>query len=224
MSDVIIPATDTDFEDEVIDRVEKHARGGWTICYGVTCFGAVPADSPVEPQPGMVARFYGGAGAGSRIRGLALNGTPIFYRTKAEDRELADIQLYGADCADLIARWDRGDIIHTIEMGGMGPGYEQCIQITMIEILRHFVATKPDAALWQDKDIWAQVRDEADKAVSPRVKYIGLSGAQWGAAMSLAAKFYTVGPRAIMADPQVKDRRIMASREIPQAPAAPAVA
>ncbi len=30
---------------------------------------------------------------------------------------------------DALAAWDRGEIVHSVEMGGIGPGYEQAIQI-----------------------------------------------------------------------------------------------
>lgn len=34
------------------------------------------------------------------------------------------------DHADLLKRWDAGDPIWSIEMGGLGPSHEQCIQIS----------------------------------------------------------------------------------------------
>ena len=79
-----IPATDTDFEDVMIDGVRKH-DSGWEIGHGAIWFGGVPADSPVEPKEGMTARFYGGAHPGCTVYGLALDGVPIFYKT-AEQR------------------------------------------------------------------------------------------------------------------------------------------
>lgn len=80
-----IPADDTNFEDVTLTKVEKYDNG-FTICVGAVCFGGVPDDTPVIPEPGMAARYYGGAGPGCEIYGLCLNGTPIFYKTK-EQRE-----------------------------------------------------------------------------------------------------------------------------------------
>lgn len=83
---IAIPADDTDFEDVVLTSVEKHKSGGYTICVGATCFGGVPANTPIIPEPGMLARYYGGARPGSEVYGLCLNGIPVFYKT-AEQRE-----------------------------------------------------------------------------------------------------------------------------------------
>ena len=42
-----------------------------------------------------------------------------------------------ADTArEQVERWDAGQSIWTLEMGGMGPGYEQAIQVLAIEITR----------------------------------------------------------------------------------------
>lgn len=79
-----IPEDDLDFEDVVIDRVEPFKNGGWAISHGAIGYGGMPADSPVEPRPGMVARFYGGAGPGCEVYGLVLDGVPIFYKTQAQ--------------------------------------------------------------------------------------------------------------------------------------------
>lgn len=89
------------------------------------------------------------------------------------------------------------------------------IQITTAEILRHLLAEQYDATKWDDAEAWKRDRDAIDAAVSPIVKGIGLSGAQWGAAMSLATSIYTKGPRGLMEDPALKDRHIQVSREMP---------
>lgn len=44
--------------------------------------------------------------------------------------------VYATDAGEQLRRWDSGDPIWTIEMGGMGPGYEQAIQVLAIEIVR----------------------------------------------------------------------------------------
>lgn len=37
---------------------------------------------------------------------------------------------------ELVSQWDSGETIWSIEMGGLGPGYEQAIQILAVEITR----------------------------------------------------------------------------------------
>ena len=49
-------------------------------------------------------------------------------------------KFYGKDAVEWLRRWDAGEGVWSIEMGGIGPGYEQCIQITAAEILRYMIA------------------------------------------------------------------------------------
>jgi hypothetical protein len=102
-------------------------------------------------------------------------------------------------------------------MGGFGPGYEQCIQITCAEVLRFLLEKKYDASTWEDKEVWEYCRWEIEEAgfKNPVIEKLGLSGAQWGAAVYLAAHFYRRGPRAIMTDPEVKHRHIQIMRFFP---------
>lgn len=118
------------------------------------------------------------------------------------------------ECKAQLAKWDAGDLVWTVEMGGMGPGYEQAIQITAFEILRHLVSAAPDHSNWDDEAEWAKARDVIDKAVGPVVNGIGLSGAQWGAAMGLATRFYMKGPKAARKEVD-DDRSIMVSKNFP---------
>jgi len=128
-------------------------------------------------------------------------------------------EFFGKDSAEWLKRWDAGDGVWSIEMGGLGPGYEQCIHITMAEILRFMLEKKYDVSRWEDKDKWATDRDEIEKfgLFNPIVKELGLSGAQWGAAMNLAAMFYRHGPVHVMNDERVKDRHIQVQRTFPVA-------
>jgi hypothetical protein len=75
---------DQDFEDTTITQVVPSEDGyeitrseGW-------CF-YVPRKYGVEPKVGDTARFYP-AGIGRSVRGLAINGQTLYYRTEAEDR------------------------------------------------------------------------------------------------------------------------------------------
>lgn len=212
----MFPADDNEFEDHVLTDVEP-ADKGWFIKHGSFGFFC-PPESPVEPKAGMTARFYG-RGLGSRVRGLFLDAHKVFYRTEAEDKEHGEIELYGADAAEWLKRWDSGKTCWTIEMGGLGPGYEQCIHITCAEILRVMLDKRYDVEKWADRDEWSKVRDEIDVIAMaiPCVKALGLSGAQWGAAMNIAAMLYRKGPREIMNDERVKDRHIQVSNNFPVA-------
>mgnify|MGYP001560873457 FL=1 len=72
----------------------------------------------------------------------------------------------------MLAAWDRGGLVASIEMGGMGPGYEQALQVCAMELLHTAIA--------------GQGFDEADLNRLDKEKVLGLSGAQAGAARWLA--------------------------------------
>lgn len=62
------------------------------------------------------------------------------------------------------------------------------------------------------------MRAATDKVLfaSPVVTALGLSGAQAGAGYSIASALYMRGPRAVMTDPDVKDRKIQVQKNFPQ--------
>ena len=210
------PINDEQFEETTIAKAEK-SGDGWSIQRADGWSFFVPATSPVEPAINMVARFYG-RGIGSTVRGLFLDGKEVFYRTEEQDSEHRNIQLYGADATDWLKRWDDGQSVWSISLGGLGPGYEQAIQITVAETLRHLLERKYDAAAWTDSEKWQLDRKEIEAAgfANPKIDALGLSGAQWGAALHMAVQLYRRGPRGIMADEQVKDRHIQVQRNFPQ--------
>jgi hypothetical protein len=214
------PSADKDFTENTIEKVEQQNDGtysitcdGWTLWCGEDC--------PVIPRDGQTARMYG-RGSGYPVRGLFIAGRKIWYRTEAEEKEHREIQLYGADAKDWLTRWDAGQGVWSIEMGGLGPGYEQCIHITCAEILRWFISNECDASKWAEAEGWKVDRERMEKALHqvPAVKELGLSGAQWGAAVNLATRFYLDGPRKVMTDEYVKDRRIQVSKNFPGSRAA----
>lgn len=209
------PTNDHQFRDTVILVVSALADG-WSIEEENGWAFFVPADSPVKPKAGMLARFYG-RGIGFPVRGLFLAGKKVFYRTAEEDQKHQANQLYGANASEWLARWDAGQNVWTIEMGGLGPGYEQAIQITVAEILRHLLATNYDAAKLTAKREWEADRRKIEDAgfANERIKALGLSAAQWGAALSLALHLYLRGPQEIMDDPATKKRRIQCNRCFP---------
>lgn len=119
-----------------------------------------------------------------------------------------------------LARWDRGDVVWSIEMGGLGPGYEQAIQVAMAEILRHLIDKNYVAAMWNDAETWKDDRKRIERwsHQSPALGALRLSGAQYGAALSLATGFYWDGPHAVLSIPKFTGRLIQVSRTFPDGP------
>src|SRR3972149_1283647 len=200
---IMYPENDEQYENRIITKVNGMGittDDGWSF--------TVQEDSPIKPKEGMMARFYG-QGIGHTVRGLFLDGVQVYYRIEIEDKEYRAKEMYGADVTEWLKRWDAGETIWSIEMGGLGPGYEQCIQITIAEILRFMLGKNYDVTM-ADKDECKIIGDEIEKMghSNPVIDKLGLSGAQWGAAMNLACQFYRKGPCVVMSDEQVKDRHI----------------
>ncbi len=127
-----------------------------------------------------------------------------------------DVCLYGENAAEWLRRWDAGESVWSVEMGGLGPGYEQCIQMQTAECLREMIAGEYDHTKWCEGGTWKEDRDAIDKAIRDRGGLIdGLSGAQWGAAISLASCIYMRWPDCIREE-EVRDRRIQVSKSFPR--------
>lgn len=120
---------------------------------------------------------------------------------------------------ELLQRWDAGQTIWSLELGGLGPGYEQAIQVAAIEFMRLAVAEKFDAA--DPKELNKRWSDLCDRALKPiDEKLGGLTGAQFGAAEWLAFKLYA-GPaefERLVKRRGEDDRLIQVSRAWPEAP------
>lgn len=82
-----ISPLDTDFEDNIVSKVEKHNER-----YEVQFDGNywLSIESPnFKPKAGMKARQYGSHGWGGRVRGLVIDGNIIWYRTvKQQENQL----------------------------------------------------------------------------------------------------------------------------------------
>ena len=209
------PENDTEFEDKKITRVEtsgaRHtitSEDDWSLYAGDDC--------PIVPEVGQTARFYG-RGIGYLVRGLFINGVKSWYRTPVEQEEYHEISTYGKDAADWLKRWDDDRSVWSIEMGGLGPAYEQCIQITVAEALRWYIKNVQNPNDLTDTEKMVSIREQRDKSLfaNPVIKQLGLSGAQHGAAMNLAGTLYVSGPRKVFTDPTVKNRLIQVSKHFP---------
>ncbi len=129
------------------------------------------------------------------------------------DEEALDF--YGADAAEWLRRWDAGRGVWSVEMGGLGPGYEQCIQVVASEIIRHMLEEGYDFSI---KEMWDHQREAIERFghESEVIKKLGgITGAQWGAAFNLALQIYRKGPAKCFTDHRIKDRTIQVRKDFP---------
>lgn len=119
---------------------------------------------------------------------------------------------------ELLRKWDNGELIRTIEMGGLGPGYEQCIQILAVEMLRDLEAT--DTRQLSPEEYKDKLEKLTDLTVARLDKTYHFSGAQVGAARSLAVRAYYMGWQSMLDEVKAQgveqDRFISASKDFPR--------
>lgn len=116
---------------------------------------------------------------------------------------------------EMLVKWDAGEPIWTVELGGIGPGYEQAIQVAAIEMARD----NHEAALPEEND---SANAEWDRLCSATLRkhdeaLCGLSGAQFSAAKWLAYQWcHNGGPeRLIERAKEEKADTIMVSKAFP---------
>ena len=209
----VYPIDDLEFEDHKIQEVLRE-HTGYDVHFESGFNFWCPLETPVKPMPGRTARFYG-KGFGYPVRGLFIEGEKVFYRTAAEDEDYRLNGRYGASAADWLARWDAGAIVWSLEMGGLGPGYEQCIQITAAEVLRMLLEYQYTNE--ELKENWDRTQKclHTQGMENPVIKALDLSGAQWGAAVQLATGLFVQTPRGLLTKPEYKDRQIQVSKNFP---------
>lgn len=128
---------------------------------------------------------------------------------------------------EALAAWDAGDEVQTVEMGGLGLGYEMAIQCVAFELMRA-LRDDPDLArmnaetpndgvfpqAFKDR-LDAIVRKLDEKDENGRYKLGGLSGAQVGAAKNIAINLTRHG--YANAREKVPDRLIFVRKQDPKA-------
>ena len=124
---------------------------------------------------------------------------------------------FGATPGEWLHRWDSGFFVWSVEMGGLGPAYEQCIQITSAEVLRDLLARSPDPKEWDDEKKWEAERDllYENSLKNEEITKLGITGAQWGSAVNLATGLYIRTPVVALSDPRIADRLIQVKRTFP---------
>lgn len=123
-----------------------------------------------------------------------------------------------AEIVARLAKWDSGESVWTLDMGGLGPGYEQAIQVLTIEMLRDALALPLLATDVPAMEKWGD-------AAAHRTNHNGYSGAQVGAARWLAYRLCVEGWDSLNArakakakeDGETDDRAILCSTMWPTA-------
>lgn len=115
--------------------------------------------------------------------------------------------------SEALVAWDAGESVWTVAMGGIGLGYEQAIQIMAFEFLRFMLANPPSdwGSFVEDAKKWEEYRASIENAAKDTISRIQPSGAQFGAAMNMAACFARKGYAAGLASAG-DDRHILCSR------------
>lgn len=111
-------------------------------------------------------------------------------------------------CDDVIKAWDAGDIVWSVELGGLGPGYEQCIQVLGMELLREFKDL--DWSGDEGPPGWKEIVDRRVHELDAKYRF---SGAQVSAATNMACVFAKQGPRRAL--DKAPDRQIQISKNFP---------
>lgn len=122
---------------------------------------------------------------------------------------------------ECVKQWDKGEAVWSAELGGIGPGYEQTIQILLWEIMSRWgdrplpkPLMTPEGARFPDA--WEKHVDQVVRALDKDC--LGFSGAQVGAAKGTAWQFMTHGYAEMMGKLE-QDRHILVSKNWPKAPA-----
>lgn len=125
-------------------------------------------------------------------------------------------ELFPVTAQQALEKWDAGNNIFTIEMGGLGPGYEQVIHILVFELIRDQNGRPvPEFEGEKDRDKWLAWGSATVDRCNPD---LGFSGAQVGAAKNFAYHVLRDGWRkTIRSFPS--DRQIQVSSAFPQPPA-----
>jgi len=109
---------------------------------------------------------------------------------------------------DVVKKWNKHESVWSIELGGIGPGYEQAIQEFTFDILSYLVKKKVDLESLIDGKEFSELYEHISMLIA---KDRGLSGAQYGVAKSTAYQFYRYGYSEMM-NKAPKDREILVSK------------
>lgn len=130
-----------------------------------------------------------------------------------------ETELYPETAMEAFELFKKGEAIHVIEIGGMGPGYEQALWNGIFSMIEEF-KDADGVKHWVKNGTWVKApgeeyRTEADVDCLRVLKGNGLSGAQADAIKSTVYQVLTFGWRYMMKKAP-SDRMMMVSRNPPQ--------
>lgn len=111
---------------------------------------------------------------------------------------------------EVIAKWNRNEIVWSAELGGMGPGYEQAIQILLFELLANWKITDN----LEEGEKYSEIFNAYVDSTAHRLSKLGFSGAQVEVARATAFQFLKFGYAEIM-NKLPDERRIMVNKSFP---------
>lgn len=116
---------------------------------------------------------------------------------------------------DAAKAWLANEHVWSVEMGGLGPGYEQCIQTIIFEILSRWEGKDPKWEIAEyTKEYPADFEAHAEKVIGELDKKFGFSGAQVGCGKNVAFQFMHHGYETMM-NKAPEDRKIQVMRKFP---------
>lgn len=211
--DYIDVAHDLHHQSNVIEKTEACSDGDYACLLDSGWSFYIFGKHGVIPKVGDKLTLWG-KGIGYSVRGIAINDVVLYYKTEEEARIKHLKDTYGKSIEDWLKRWDSGYSVWSVSMGGLGPGYEQAIQIMAVEFVRALVATDYKSTGFNDEAAYKSLKEEFYNSYV--VEKIQPSGSQIGAAMNIAMVLYRKGPVEALTDEAVKDRLIQVSKYFPQ--------
>lgn len=113
--------------------------------------------------------------------------------------------------AEALALWDSDKTVRSPEMGGLGPAYEQAIQIAIFEMVRDLLAANWTHPSEKSNDAFRDITEGTLTRIDKKLG--GLSGSMVGAARSVA--FHTVSKGWRAAIRELPPERIIGVQRTP---------
>jgi hypothetical protein len=114
---------------------------------------------------------------------------------------------------EIAKKWRSGETVASAELGGIGPAYEQAIQILLMEIMARWPKTKR-VPKPEGKALPLAFEKHSDKVADELNKRLGFSEAQVAVARVTAYQFMHFGYSEMMKTLPV-DRKIFVSKSFP---------